>query len=94
MVLRTGPADDLNSLIALFYLGRSHRVDLDRAFARYNLMGRPIRRSVLLYVEGARLEAAGDTEEAARYYRWTVREDPSRYWPTVLAERRLGVCCA
>jgi tetratricopeptide (TPR) repeat protein len=74
---------------ALFYAGAIDRMEFERALSRLPLSGRVPTRTTLVYLEGLRLEKAGDCEEASRYYRWAVREDPSRDWPTVLAERRL-----
>jgi hypothetical protein len=74
---------------ALFYAGAVDRMEFDRALSRLPLSGRVPTRTTLVYLEGLRLEKAGDREEASRYYRWAVAEDPSRDWPTVLSERRL-----
>jgi tetratricopeptide (TPR) repeat protein len=88
-VRRAADGGDPEEAAAAFYLGERDRVRFDRELSRFPTAAEPITRTVLCYLEGTRLERRGDVDEARRYYVRTVTEDPSRYWPSVLAERRL-----
>jgi tetratricopeptide (TPR) repeat protein len=75
--------------IASFHAGRRDRVLLDRAIEELQPSDTVFTRSAFLYFEGLLLDARGEAETAARYYRRAAGCDPSLYWPSVLASRCL-----
>jgi hypothetical protein len=81
--------DPREAEIARFYLGGRDRLHYERVLGRVSLSGTWVSRTVLQYLEGVRLDRDGDTEGAARCFRMAADADPSRYWPSVLARRKL-----
>jgi tetratricopeptide (TPR) repeat protein len=88
-VVQTAPPESPAREVARFHLDRIDRVRLDCALGGLAASGGVFLRPLFTYLEGLSLEVKERPSEAAAYYARAVREDPTRYWPSVLAERRL-----
>ena len=62
---------------------------LSDGLARTPFSGTLLPRTLFVYLEGRRREMQGDLPEARHWYDLAVRTDPTRFWPSVLADRRL-----